>query len=74
MSHLKIFGDLKMMWDHIFFKTIISSQIDEVIDPIGFDTVDTMLGGDIMQMGENMLAKGLDSLIDNRYYSFLSQQ
>ena len=66
---LDSFKELKMTWDHAFFKSVVLSQIDDVVEPEGDFTTIT---DDVIDHGEEMVAKGLDSIIDSRYLSYLS--
>lgn len=61
-----------MSWDHAFFKSILFSQIDELVEPEG-DFSSSAFGDDLINQGEELVAKGLDSVIDQRYVSFLSR-
>ena len=60
-----------MSWDHAFFKAILFSQIDDIVEPEGDFT--SSFDHDIINQGEELVAKGLDSVIDDRYLSFLSR-
>ena len=60
-----------MSWDHAFFKAILFSQIDDMVEPEGYFS--SSFDHDIMNQGEELVAQGLDSVIDQRYVSFLSR-
>lgn len=76
MNMLNIF-DFKEQWDHAFFKSVIQSQAvenkDEAVSD-DFEKIDKLLEHDLIEKSESMIAKGMNSAIDPKYISFLSNK
>ena len=76
MNLLNIF-DFKEKWDHIFYKTIIKSQSQgrpKMEKGDDFDKIDDILQYDLFEKSENLISKGLNSCIDPKYTSYLSDE
>ena len=75
MNLLNIF-DFKQQWDHAFYKSIIQSQAvqnqEEATDD--FEKIDRILENDLVDKSESMIAKGMNSAIDPKYTSYLSNK
>lgn len=68
---LKNFSALKLNWDHNFFKSIINPKIPNSNKKISVKGID-QYGDDMRTVAENLIQQDMDSIIDPKYQSFIS--
>ena len=63
MSMLKSFDELKLNWDHTFFKSVIIPNVGEQekgADPSGLES----FGSNVHDMCSNMIQQDMNSIVD----------